>query len=91
MNTRILAAATAIALGLGTLGAAAQDDMSMEQGFNMLTGAVYNALSREGFDTTNIDKLSLAEIALIRQFLSADMGGNERQQVQKILDDAAAG
>jgi hypothetical protein len=57
----------------------------------MLTGAVYNALSRQGFDTTNINKLSLSDIALIRQFLSADMGGNARQQVQKILDDAAAG
>jgi len=86
MKTRILAAATAATLALGA--AAHAQSASMDQGFNMLTGAVYNALNAQGFDTSNINELSLADIALIRNLLSDEMGNNERQRIQQILDTA---
>lgn len=86
MKTRILAAATAATLALGA--AAHAQSPSMEQGFNMLTGAVYNALNAQGFDTSNINELSLADIALIRNLLSDEMGNNERQRIEQILETA---
>ncbi|MEM1429481.1 MAG: hypothetical protein AAGG09_08485 [Pseudomonadota bacterium] len=87
MKATILATATALVLGASV--ASAQDDASMGQGFNMLTGAVYNALNAQGFDTENINNLTLSEIATIRRLLTEDMGSSERQRIEKILDDAA--
>lgn len=88
MNTRIITAAALTALTFG-VAAQAQEDPAMGQGFNMLTGAVYNALNARGFDTSNINNLSLAEIAQIRNLLSEDMGSSERQRIELILDEAA--
>lgn len=88
MKTRIFAAATAAALTLGAAVHAQQDDMAMSQGFNMLTGAVYNALRAQNFDTANINDLSLGQIAQIRSLLSQDMGTNERQRIETILEQA---
>ncbi|MEM6740823.1 MAG: hypothetical protein AAF646_11945 [Pseudomonadota bacterium] len=90
MKPQILAAATAIALGLGTAGAIAQDDMVMGQGHSMLTGALFNALSAEGFDTSNINNLTLSQVAQIRQLMSDDMGTTERGRIERILEDAAS-
>jgi len=88
MELRIVAIATAAALTLGLSAAHAQEDMAMSQGFNMLTGAVYNSLSAQGFDTSNINDLSLSEIALIRNLLTEEMGSNERQRIEQILETA---
>jgi hypothetical protein len=89
MKTRILAATTAAALSLAAAGAWAQDSMNM--GFNMLTGALYNALAAEGIDTANINELSLAEIAQIRNLLDEEgMGASERQQIENILENAGS-
>lgn len=61
---------------------------AMEMEFNMLTGAVYHALKSEGFDTTNIDKLTLSEIAQIKLLLNQDdMGNNARSAIERILED----
>lgn len=87
MKARIITAAALAALTLG-VAAHAQEDPAMGQGFNMLTGAVYNSLSAQGFDTSNIDKLTLSEIAQIRSLLT-DMGNSERQRIELILDRAA--
>jgi hypothetical protein len=78
----------AIALGavVATSGAVAAS--AMEQEFNMLTGAVYNALKQQGFDTTNIDTLTLAEIAEIKNLLEGnDMGNAGRSRINNILDN----
>jgi hypothetical protein len=89
MKTRILAATTAAALSLAAAGAWAQDSMNM--GFNMLTGALYNALAAEGIDTANINELSLAEIAQIRNLLDEEgMGASQRQQIENILENAGS-
>ncbi|RDC71296.1 hypothetical protein DLJ49_14840 [Rhodovulum sp. 12E13] len=88
MKARIITAAALTALTLG-VAAHAQEDPAMGQGFNMLTGAVYNALSAQGFDTSNINDLSLSEIAQIRNLLTGDMGNSERQRIELILERAA--
>ncbi len=88
MKTRIITAAALTALTLG-VAAQAQEDPAMSQGFNMLTGAVYNALNAQGFDTSNINELSLSEIAQIRSLLTDDMDNSERQRIELILDRAA--
>lgn len=88
MTTRMITAAAFTALTLGAAAHAQSEDVAMSQGFNMLTGAVYNALSHQGFDTTNINELTLAEIATIRTLLNDEMGTNARQRVQAILDRA---
>ncbi len=87
MKPQILAAATALAIGLTAVSASAQD--TMDQGHSMLTGAVYNMLTRGGFETDHIDNLTLSEITQIRRLLTEDMGSSERQRVQLILDRAA--
>lgn len=87
MKARIITAAALAALTLG-VAAHAQEDPAMSQGFNMLTGAVYNALNAQGFDTSNINNLSLSEIAQIRNLLTGDMDSSERQSIELILDRA---
>ena len=60
---------------------------AMEMETNMLTGAVYNALKSKGFDTSNIDQLTLSEIAQIKLLLDNDeMGNNTRGAVERILE-----
>jgi len=90
MRTVIITAAALAALTLG-VAAHAQEDPEMRQGFDMLTGAVYNALNSRGFDTSNINSLSLSEIAQIRNLLTDDMDNSERQRIELILERAAAG
>ena len=84
MKTSMLA--LALAAGIGAAGTNAA--VAMDQEFNMLTGAVYHALKAEGFDVTNIDKLSLAEIAQIKNLLSEDqMDSNARLKINTMLED----
>ena len=88
MTTRIITAAALAALTLG-IAAHAQEDPAMSQGFNTLTNAVHNALTAQGFDTSNINNLSLSEIAQIRNLLTDDMDNSERQRIELILERAA--
>ena len=78
--------ALALAATVATFGATASSAMDME--FNMLTGAVYNALKAEGFDTSNIDSLTLGEIAQIKTLLEGDdMGNAARERINKLLEE----
>jgi hypothetical protein len=83
--TRILALATAATITL----APAVQAQTMEMEFNMLTGAVFNALQSRGISTENIDELTLAEIATIRNLLnSGDNEGQITQRIEQILAEA---
>jgi hypothetical protein len=76
------AVALAASMAVGSVPAA----QAMEMEFNMLTGAVYNALKSKGFDTDKIDQLTLSEIAEINFLLSdGDMEGGGRQRINLIL------
>jgi hypothetical protein len=86
MKTRTIAFA---ALTAATLGAAAPAAMAMEQEVNMLTGAVYNALQTQGYDTTHVDRLTLNEIVQIRQLMTMTDDTNEGQRIELILERAA--
>ena len=85
MNAKIFAVAVAVALSAAPIVQA----QSMDMGFDMLTGAVYNALSAQGFDTGNIQNLSLAEIASIKLMLEGGMDGEARGAIALILERAA--
>lgn len=79
---------TALALGAAIATSGAMSVSAMDMEFNMLTGAVYNALKSNGFDTSNIDKLTLEEIAQIKVLLEGDdMGNAARTRIEKILSD----
>ena len=76
----------ALALGAAVATTGAVTASAMEMEFNMLTGAVYNALKQNGFDTTNIDNLTLADIAEIKFLLEGgDMGNPQRAKINQIL------
>jgi hypothetical protein len=82
MKPIILAAATAFTLA-GILPAHAQ---SQQDCSDMLTVAVGSALDREGFDTSNICDLTVADLAQIRAMLEEDgMSNNVRQSIELIL------
>lgn len=89
MKTKLAAVATVVALAVAAP-VAAMEKSSMDQGFNMLTGALYNSLRSEGFETDNIHKLTLNEVVEIRTLLSGDMSNN-RTQIKHILDTAGDG
>ena len=84
MNARIFAAAVAVTLSAAPVVQA----QNMDMGFDMLTGAVFNALSAQGFDTSNIHELTLAEIATIKSLLEGGMDGEARGSIAHILDSA---
>lgn len=78
--------ALALAASLAVPAATAVSAMDME--FNMLTGAVYNALKAEGFDTSNIGSLTLTEIAEIKSLMDgAEMGNATRVRIEAILGE----
>jgi len=80
MKTKLFALAVAAAL-------TAPMAQAMEDEFNMLTGAVYNALRAHGIDTTNVDQLTLHEVGIIKNLLdSGDMDGPTRKRIEKLLD-----
>lgn len=80
--TRILALATAATLSLAPVAQA----QTMEMEFNMLTGAVFNALQSMGLPTDNIQNLSLSQIAQIRNIMSSDDSeGQKTQRIEQII------
>jgi len=70
MKTHIIAAATAMTLGLGALTPATAQTMG--EGFNMLTGIIYNELVQRDIPTDNIRDLSLAQLAQIKAILEGE-------------------
>lgn len=83
MKRSIATVLTVAALSVG-VGATAANAMS-DQELNMLTGSVYFELRQLGLPTDNIDKLSLAEIAQIHQFINGEEGMGRVQKIKKIL------
>jgi len=84
MTRKIVALATAAAISLATFAPAVS---AMETEFNMLTGAVYNALRSFDLPTDNIENLTLAQIATIKGILDGDDGGgNKKLQIKAILE-----
>jgi len=82
MKPVIFAAAAAIVTA-GILPAHAQ---SQQDCSNMLTVAIGSALDREGFDTSGICDLTVADLAQIRAMLEEDgMSNNVRQSIEQIL------
>lgn len=83
--TRILALATAATITL----APALQAQPMEMEFNMLTGAVFNALQSRGIATENINSLSLSEIATIKNILGSDESeGQKTQRIEQIINSS---
>lgn len=82
-------AATALAATL-TFGAAAPV-VAMDQELNMLMGAIYFEVKGLGLDPTNIDKLTVSQLAQIKAITSSsndDQGA--KFQVKQILEEAAS-
>ncbi|MEO0918524.1 MAG: hypothetical protein AAFY31_16325 [Pseudomonadota bacterium] len=86
MTRNIIALATVAMLSLGAVAPA----VAMENEHNMLVGAVFNEVKRLNLDTSNIDKLTLREIAEIRSALSGDSMSEAQQKVfvKSVLDEA---
>lgn len=84
MRRRLIALATAATLGLGATAPSAQ---TLEMGYDMLTGAVYNMLVQRGLPTDKINDLSLQEIAQIKGLLDGgEPEGQKDQRIRTILD-----
>jgi hypothetical protein len=85
MKTIVLATAAALALAsVAPLHAQSQDDC-----MSMLTLAVGNALDAQGFDTSRICELTVAQLAQIKSMIEEDgMNNASRQAIEGILADA---
>lgn len=82
MKTKLMTLATMAALA--TAPAFAQS--SATQGFDMLTGALYNSFNSMGIDTSGINDLSLNQIAQIKAILDRDdTGGGKKSHIEVIL------
>ena len=80
MKLKTLALATAASL---TVAASAN---AMDQEFNMLTGAVFNALVQLDVPTDGIQDLTLGQIATIKAILDSDDADNvKKQRVSNII------
>ena len=87
MIGKLAAAATAATLTIG----AAAPVVAMDQELNMLMGAIYFEVKNLGLDPTNIDQLTVSQLAQIKAITSSsndDQGA--KFQVKQILDQAAS-
>ena len=85
MTRKLLALVTAASISVAAAAPVMAQGMSM--GFDMLTGAVFNALQSRGLPTDNINDLSLSQIATIKGILdSDDNDGNKTQSIKAILN-----
>ena len=83
MNTKFLAVATAAAVAF-TAPVFAQN--SANQGYDMLTGALYNSFARMGMDTAGISDLSLSQVAQIKDVLDGDVSdGEKKSRIEAIM------
>ena len=86
MTRKLVALVTAATFSLAAAAPAVQ---SMEMEFNMLTGAVYNALKARGLPTDGMDGLTLNQIGQIRSILNDDSipESNQTQQIKAIMEN----
>jgi hypothetical protein len=83
MKTPFAMLATVATLGMTVLAPASQ---AMEQELDMLTQSVTNALRVQGFDTTNVENLTLGQIAGIKGVLESGMTATDRNKIERLLD-----
>ena len=82
MKRTMTAIVTAATLSLTAIPSA----QAMEMEYNMLTGAVYNALNVLGADTSGISELSLVQIAQIKGIIESDEPeGTKKGRVEAII------
>jgi len=82
MKTKFLALATVATMAFGAP-AMAQD---IDMGYNMLTGAIYNALVARDLPTDGISDLSLTQIATIKSILDSDESDTQiSQRIEAIM------
>ena len=87
MIGKLAAVATAAALTIGSTAPA----VAMDQELNMLMGAIYFEVKNLGLDPTNIDQLTVSQLAQIKAITSSsndDQGA--KFQVKKILEEAGS-
>tara|TARA_R110002096_G_scaffold22170_4_gene71505 strand:- start:26677 stop:26961 length:285 start_codon:yes stop_codon:yes gene_type:complete len=85
-HLKMITLATAVALSSGVAAMA----MTETEMVNVLTGGLFNDLSAGGYETANIDKLTLSEVSALTGILGAgSMGDGEGQKIKFILDKAA--
>jgi hypothetical protein len=79
-----LAAVTALSLSF------AGPSFAMEQELNMLTGAVFNSLTKMQMDVANMANLTLGEINIINSIMHGGDSESEKQnKISTILRNAA--
>ncbi|QIE41303.1 hypothetical protein [Meridianimarinicoccus aquatilis] len=83
MKNPIATIATVAALSLTILAPASQ---AMEQELDMLTQSVVNALRVEGFDTSNVENLTLGQVAEIKGVMESGMTATDRSKIERLLD-----
>lgn len=82
MTRKLLALAVA-----STMALTAAPAVNAMEGLNMLTGAVFNSLRAMNLPTDNIDQLTLAQIAQIKNLVDGgESEGTKRQRIKVILD-----
>ena len=85
MKRTLTALAAAAALSVAAVPAAvAQQDDDVGQ----IRQSIINGLEAQGFETDNVDNLTLGEVSQIKTFLTQDGGGAD-QQIEMLLDRAA--
>ncbi len=84
MTRKLIALVTAASISMAAAAPAVQ---AMEMEFNMLTGAVYNALKARDLPTDGMDALTLNQIGQIRAVLNDDSisESNKNQRIQAIM------
>jgi len=82
MKTKLIALATVAALA----SAPAFAQSTTSQGFDMLTGSLYNSFTSMGIETAGIQDLSLSQIAQIKDVLDGDVSdGNKKSRIKAIM------
>jgi len=83
MKTKLIALATASMIAM-TAPVLAQS--SANQGYDMLTGALFNAFVSMGIDTSSLGELSLGKIAQIKDVLDGDVpDGRKKDRIEAII------
>lgn len=91
MKQHIATLATLAALGLTAFAPALQAQgtneytQEMDEGLTMLTQSVINALRVEGFQTDNVENLTLAQVAEIKGALESGMKAENRSKIEDLI------
>ena len=85
MTRKLIALATAASISMAAVAPAMAQ--SMDMGFSMLTGAVFNELRQRGIPTDNVDNLTVSQLAQIKNILNDDMSeGQKTTRIEAIVN-----